>query len=165
LQKSKRFLCTEELRLSFCEQTFAPLWTAAFNLHNSAESKKGKTLGAAAGTALPPLAAAPVLQLNTFGAKTAAAAPLFGANTGFAFGAAPSNGNQSGNYASDLWPYYKLWLEHHWRKKIKQDVKKNNDLELMDENSQRECEKCVWCSLILVLWLGCAGSFPLQLSA
>jgi hypothetical protein len=163
LQKSKRFLCTEELRLSFCEQTFAPLWNAAFNLHNSATLNKGKTPGAAAGTALPPFAGAHGLQLNPFGAKTAAAVAPFGANTGSGFGTASPN--MSGNAASDLWPYYKLWLEHHWRKKIKQDVKKNNDLELMDENSQRECEKCVWCSLILVLWLGCAGSFPLQLSA
>ncbi len=44
---------------------------------------------------------------------------------------------------SDLWPYYKLWLEYHWRKRAKADVKIKNSLILKDqvEISQRECLK------------------------
>jgi hypothetical protein len=47
------------------------------------------------------------------------------------------------NPASDLWPYYKLWLEHHWRKRAKEDLKVKNSLVLRDhiEISRRESLK------------------------
>jgi hypothetical protein len=36
------------------------------------------------------------------------------------------------NPATDLWPYYKLWLEHHWRKRGKLEAKIKNSSGLRD---------------------------------
>ena len=45
--------------------------------------------------------------------------------------------------ASDLWPYYKLWLEYHWWKRNKAEVKIKNSSVLRDhvEISRRKFSK------------------------
>jgi hypothetical protein len=64
------------------------------------------------------------------------------------------------NPASDLWPYYKLWLEYHWWKRIKAEAKFKNSSVLRDhvEISRRKFFKnallFVYVELI-PLWFFC----------
>ncbi len=60
-----------------------------------------------------------------------------GAFGGGGFGAvlgASQNEQNIENPVADLWPYYKLWFEYHWKKCIKQDVKAKNSVVLRDKN-------------------------------
>jgi hypothetical protein len=41
-------------------------------------------------------------------------------------------GQKKENSSTDLWPYYKLWFEYHWKKKVKENLKFKNSLVLRD---------------------------------
>jgi hypothetical protein len=41
-------------------------------------------------------------------------------------------GQKKENSSTDLWPYYKLWFEYHWKKKVKEDLNVKNSLVLRD---------------------------------
>ena len=146
-------LRADELRQRFISSRFGSLWGAAVdNFDKSAApsagafgatvATKGKTKNAAA--------AAPAAPFPAFAIGGAAAVPPLFAPTPAAAGggggtlwqpgtAAAAPGATSGDSAQHLWPYYKLWLEHHWRKKMKQDAKAKSDAELVDDNARREC--------------------------
>jgi len=138
LQSPSKLECSDRLRDAFKDGPFKKQWDTAAGKSASAAQTK-----AAATTTTPAPAA------NIFGAGLGAG---FGAGGlgGGVFGATLGASQNIENPVSDLWPYYKLWFEHHWKKCIKQNVKVKNSVVLRDKNeiSGRKCSLC--CTLLVV---------------
>lgn len=124
-QSSAKLECSEKLRAAFCTSGFNVMWEAACQEHANATSTKA--VGAVASQAPKTIFQTNVGQVQT----------------------------KQENPATDLWPYYKLWLEHHWRKRAKEDVKVKNSLVLRDriEISRRECSKMICCFFCEMCWV------------
>ncbi len=115
LQSPSKLECSDRLRDVFKDGPFKKHWDTAAS--KNASAAQAKAAGGAAGAVAP---AFPGLS----------AAPLFSGGT--AFGAPLGTSQNMENPVSDLWPYYKLWFEYHWKKCIKHDVKVKNSLVLRD---------------------------------
>lgn len=116
LQSPSKLECSDRLRDAFKDGPFKKQWDTAAGKNASAAQTK-----AAATTAIPGLGAP----------------PLFGGGAAFGgggFGAVLGASQNIENPVADLWPYYKLWFEYHWKKRIKQDVKVKNSVVLRDKN-------------------------------
>lgn len=122
LQSPSKLECSDRLRDAFKDGPFKKQWDTAAGKNASAAQTK-----AAATTAIPGLGAPSPFGGGGFG--------------GGGFGAVLGASQNIENPVADLWPYYKLWFEYHWKKCIKQDVKVKNSVVLRDKNeiSGRKC--------------------------